>query len=153
MGIVSCFQAAKARTNLNKMNPLLTNQKVLIWLCAHSTEGVSSKPRHFYYVAFTIFVFVAYICFLAPSIAYLMKFISDDLNEALYVLIQILAIVPMINTLIIMICLRKKFIALFKQLKAIYDACKWNFLNFYLKMSALSEFLSNQMKMTTRFNF
>lgn len=112
------------------MKPLYTNKQALIWLCAYSNDEPSEKRHAFAYIAFTMFVMGTYICFLSASIAYLIKFAMIDLNETLYVLIQILAALPMMKALIIMIFLRKKFAALFERLATIYDACNGNSLLF-----------------------
>lgn len=114
------------------MTPLLTNQKVLIWLCAHRANEIQNESHRTRYTAFTVFVFTSHLCFLIPSIAYLERVITTDLYEALYVLIQIFAILPMIKALIIMISLRKRFTELFKKLSAIYVASKTFMIYFVL---------------------
>lgn len=108
------------------MRPLQSNQRMLIWLCAYSTEGTDDKHRNSAHVAFTAVVFATYVCFLGASIAYWLKFATVDLSETLYATIQITAALPMIKALIIMIFLRHKFKALFESLAKIYDASKWH---------------------------
>lgn len=105
---------------MERVEPLLTNKTALIWLCAYETD----KKTNFAHVAFTVFVFATYFCFLSASIAFLWKFITIDFIETLYVLIQILAALPMMKALIIMIVLRQKFRSLFENLTSFYDACK-----------------------------
>lgn len=106
------------------MKPLYTNKQALIWLCAFSNDGNPDKWSNSAHIAFTMFVMGTYICFLGAGIAYFHKFATIDLNETLYVLIQILAALPMMKALIIMIFLRDKFTTLFESLTAIYNACK-----------------------------
>lgn len=106
------------------MTPLYTNKQALIWLCAYSRDESSSDRTNFAHIMFTTFVIGTYVVFLSASIAYFFKYASIDLNETLYVLIQILAALPMMKALIIMIFLRDNFTTLFKSLTAIYNACK-----------------------------
>lgn len=106
------------------MKPLNTNKQALIWLCAYSSDEPADKQSTFAHIIFTIFVIGTYVCFLSASIAYFLKYATIDLNETLYVLIQILAALPMMKALVIMIFLRDKFTTLFESLAAIYEACK-----------------------------
>lgn len=105
------------------MKPLYTNKQALIWLCAYSNDGDPTRRPAYVYIIFTMFVIATYICFLSAGIAYLVKFATIDLNETLYVLIQILAALPMMKALIIMIFLRDRFRTLFESLTTIYDSC------------------------------
>lgn len=106
------------------MKPLYTNKQALIWLCAYSSDETPDKRSTLAHIIFTMFVIGTYVCFLSASIAYFIKYATIDLNETLYVLIQILAALPMMKALVIMIFLRDKFTTLFESLAAIYDSCK-----------------------------
>lgn len=119
------FKAAIQKFVRKSMKPLYTNKQALIWLCAFSSDETPNGKSTFAHISFTMFVMGTYVCFLGASIAYFIKYATIDLNETLYVLIQILAALPMMKALVIMIFLRDKFTALFESLTAIYDACKW----------------------------
>lgn len=106
------------------MKPLNTNKKALIWFCAYSTDETPNKRSRYAHIAFTAFIIGIFVSFLIASSAYFNKFVAIDLNEAFYVLIQMMNALPMMNALIIMIFLRDKFTALFESLTGIYKTCK-----------------------------
>lgn len=107
------------------MKPLITNQRILIWMCAYPTKRTDDIFQRLSHILFSIFVFLTNISCFTASIAYFLKYATSDLNETLYATIQIAASFPMITVSLMIFFLRNKFKALFENLNKIYDHSKY----------------------------
>lgn len=106
------------------MKPLLTNLRVLIWLCACPFDESASNPKRLAYITFTSIVIVLNICVIISSIVYSIKFIHIDLEMSLFAFSQIFSFIcssymAILNPLF----LRRKIMNIFNKLYEIYDSC------------------------------
>lgn len=95
-------------------------QQVLNWLCVcPANEGTQFQVIH---IIFSFGVLATFLCALASSIVFCIKFASTNLEQALYVLFVIAALTTEIIANIIMFVLQSKLMGIFGQLSEIYEA-------------------------------
>lgn len=106
------------------MNPLITNQWVLTWLCvcpAHESTSVKKKVA---YVAFTLMVFIANLSALAATLTFITKFVFVDLKNSLFAFIITVGYTGIVYIMVFSLLLRHKINAIFVELSEIYKASK-----------------------------
>lgn len=108
-----------------KMSPLITNQRVLMWLCVCPAPEPTSARKKANYVAFTSMIFIANISALAATTTFFINFISIDLEVSLMALIGIVGFFAIAYIMIVALLFRHKINALFDGLAEIYKASKW----------------------------
>lgn len=106
------------------MKPLLTNQKVLMWLCIYPVNENASKFVKLARVAFTFLVIITELFGLIASVVFFMKFFSVDLEKSLYTIFQIVALISNLYMFVVLCGYRYKIIDVFKHLTEIYNASK-----------------------------
>ena len=106
------------------MEPLLTNQRVFMWLCLLPATENTRKWKKRAYAAIALAMIVADLAIFLASIMYMLKFKSTDSEGMFYVLYDILAATAMANTIIAAFVFRQKIPPLFEKLTEIYGECK-----------------------------
>lgn len=104
------------------MTPLKTTKRVLTWLCVYPTDKLTSKWKKMGFFMFSLICFVLNLNGLAASAAYFLKYVSDDLESALYALFQTDSLTAIAYTHILLLLSRREIIAIFENLFKIYDA-------------------------------
>lgn len=105
------------------MKPFATSQRVLTWFCICSDEN-TTKWQKFAHVSFTMFV--AMFVFIAALMAgtYGFKYISIDLEEALYAIFPFFGLLSGVYIIIIAFFSTTKINAIFETLSVIYKDSK-----------------------------
>lgn len=106
------------------MEPLVTNRRVMTWLCMCPAEKSASKKERIFYVAFAFTVTTTSLIFLLASVVYVMKYLLIDFEPSLYALFQAVAEVAMMNLVFVAFLMRHQIEAVFTQLSKIYRASK-----------------------------
>lgn len=100
--------------------PLETTRRVLEWICVYPT--VVSKRMKMSYAIFSVILFILNLNGMMASAAYLLKFVSTDLESALYALFQVDALTATGYTNIVLLLSRHRFVAIFDSLNEIFAA-------------------------------
>lgn len=108
-----------------KMNPLVSNQWVLMWLCVCPASESASANKKVAYVAFTLLFCITILSTVAANVTFVIKFISIDLEKSLYAFVYIIAFSGIIYVMIVALLYRHKINAIFVELSAIYKASKF----------------------------
>lgn len=112
------------KDSMKAMKPLECNYRALIWLCVNPNEKNVSRWLKAIRITFALSVFVANSCAVIASIAFFSTFVSIDLEESLYSLLQIAAYIFVVYASIATFVTRRKFHKIFKDLSEIYEKCK-----------------------------
>lgn len=107
-----------------KMKPIKTNQQVLTWLCVCQADETISKRKRMAHIFFASFIFSANFILIPISVAYFLRFVSVDLEQALYALFQLSGMLGMTYMMIAAFILRHEINDLFGKLADIYNNCK-----------------------------
>lgn len=108
------------------MQPLSTNQRVLMWLCVCLSEEGGKRSRYWEkWVHFVFFLSVVSILtfYVASSIAYFVTFSSDELKESLHGIYQATAVLTVLYMIFTALILRNKISTMFRKLEQIYKEC------------------------------
>lgn len=109
------------------MRPLVTNQRVLMWLCVCPPDELTKKWQKRVYIIFSVSVFLANLIGLAASLAYFYQFLSIDLEKSLCTVSQIAATISTVYAGIYLFLSRHKITKLFAKLLEIYKQSKFTF--------------------------
>lgn len=115
------------------MKPLVTDQRVLTWLCLLPPKGNISKGRKRLFILLVLGIIIANLTVFSSSLMYVIKYASIDLQETLVGLCQTIGVIPMTNSIGIAFMLRHKIPPVFEKLSEIYDKC----MNLYFYISKL----------------
>lgn len=107
------------------MKPLKTSQQVMTWLCMCSADESISKMKRIFYAGFTLIVLSLAFLGLLTSIGFLVKYASDDLENALYAIFQVGAYAAMLNSIIVGLINRHRIATIFIELSKLYSASKY----------------------------
>lgn len=107
------------------MKPLLSIQRSMIWACFCRENENEDKWRKRAYILFscTSIVFSAFA--FGVSVAFLVKYLSIDLEESLYAVFQIFAAILMIYTFIVGFFSKNQINVIFKSLAELHSECKF----------------------------
>lgn len=120
-------------TSCQRMKPLVTNRRVLTWLCVHPADETTSKFEKISYFIFSLIVFSGILSSLIASIAFFYKYVKVDLEVALYAVSQIAAASSVLYAIIMTLFSRPGITDVFKRLTIIYNESKSkNYLRFLL---------------------
>lgn len=123
---------------------MLTKLKaVMTWLCilpATSSLSFASKALH---VIFALVIFTVNACCVIASFAYIVKFISDDLEGSLFALIIACGLGSTAYVLAIATIKRYEMAKICQMLSAIYTKCKWSSVH---RLATFSQIHYNWMK-------
>lgn len=106
------------------MRPLVTNRRVLTWLCVCSADEYTTIKPKMLYVSITIIVFVAILSAFAGTLAFVLKFFSVDLEASLLGFLPNVAYASGVYGMIVSFIIRKKINAIFDELMLIYNKSK-----------------------------
>lgn len=104
------------------MKPLPTTRRVFSWFCVYHDKA-STKWQKLAHISFTSIVFVFLITASISSIGYIFKTISISIEDSLYAVPQISAVVIIKYSLIAMYFSRDEFHRIFHNLSDIYEKC------------------------------
>lgn len=102
------------------MKPMATNQKVLTLVSILPCDEKASTWTKVISVIFPVVVLIAHLWSIVSSAQYFSKFMSDDLDSALFAVLTICGHVNMAYMFIIAHFLRHRINAIFMSLTAIY---------------------------------
>lgn len=107
-----------------KMEPLLTNQRVMMWLCMCPANESTSKSKIMIYTGCTfIVVTVTSLCLLFSG-SFVVNYLSIDFERSLYAVFQVSGEAAMLNLIFVGFFMRNRINAIFTQLSEIYVASK-----------------------------
>lgn len=106
------------------MNPLSLNRKILIWLCVCPRESEENSRQKIERYIFTCTVILASILTFTSSLAFFLKFVSTNLESALYASSVVIAILGALYINLIALFTRKKITLIFTNLSQLYDSSK-----------------------------
>lgn len=113
------------------MDVLATSKQVLSWLSLYVADGDIDKRKAISYICVSFMTLISNASLVLCSALYISKYISNDLEEALYACGQLIAFLSSTYMLLIAFILRKKITAIINELAAIYETCK--LLLFFIK--------------------
>lgn len=105
---------------LGNMKPFTTDQRILTWLCVIPAPQNTSMWKKQVYTALALSLMLANLSNLSSSVMFIVKFLSINLQAALIALHQVLATIPMANTIIMAFFYRHKIPPVFDKLTHIY---------------------------------
>lgn len=105
------------------MKPLVTNQRVLTWLCVYIPETKTSKIKQLAYFTFSIIVFSGILSSLIASVAYFRKYVLINVETALYAASQIAAASSILYAIVMTYFSRNGITKIFQTLRGIYKKC------------------------------
>lgn len=114
----------QSRKKSEAMRPLETNQLLLTWLYAFPPDESSIKWKRIVHFVFSSGVLIAHFLSVMAGGTFIFKFVSIDLEEAIFALFHTIAACNMFYQSIVIVLLRHKFTAIFKDLSTIYDKSK-----------------------------
>lgn len=103
------------------MNPLKSLQKWLKLLCVFPITDAKITLNKIWCISFTFIIFCGNLFAVIASAAFIIKYISSDLQRSLYALFQFGSFFIMFYTMVIVFFMRKKIIEIFEKLSEIYD--------------------------------
>lgn len=105
------------------MKPLVTDQRIMTWLCLLPAKENISKGRKGVSLLLVLGIIVANLTVISSSSMYVIKYASVDLQETLVGLCQAIGVIPMTNSIVIAFVHRHKIPPIFEKLSEIYDKC------------------------------
>lgn len=102
------------------MIPLKRTKQVLTWLCVYPADKSASKSTRLKHIVFSSVLFILNLNGLAASAAYFLKFVSNDLESALYALFQTDSLTAIAYTNIVLLLSQHKIVPVFEGLTQIY---------------------------------
>lgn len=136
----------KFENKVIKMRPLELNRRILIWMCVYPCDENTTRWKRLAYILFSILIFVLNAIGLIFSTAYFIKYVSIDLEQSLFALLQAVGEANMVYILIITFILRHKITAMLKSLSKIYDMCKEDAHFFFFWTKITSQKLTSILK-------
>lgn len=106
------------------MQPLETNCRILVWMCVYPCDENTTIWMRSAHILFSVFIFVMNTTGFVFSGAYFVKYVSIDLEQSLFALLQTVGEANMLYILAITFILRHKITAMMRSLSRIYDMCK-----------------------------
>lgn len=106
------------------MNPLKTNQLILTWFGASPSHESLSKWIRIARCMFTLSVIIANFLSVFAGVLFILKFISINLEEAIFALFHTIAYSNMLYQSVMIVVLRRKLTTIFEHLSKIYDKSK-----------------------------
>lgn len=106
------------------MVPLDSLQDFLTWIFINPSDETTTKNRKIMYAAIGSVVFVFQIIGFAASLAYSMKFMSVDLEESVYCIFQIIALLTGAFSFLFSCISRRKIKVIFENLSDICNKSK-----------------------------
>lgn len=103
------------------MKPLVTNQRLLMSLCAFVDDRPTRVWKRYAFVLFTVLVFVGNVSVTISSAIFVWKHLSTDLEQSLCALYQVCGNTAVSCLVIIEILMRHKTTTTFERLSEIYD--------------------------------
>lgn len=108
----------------SKMKPLVTSQRVLIWLCMCSSERIASQSKKLMYAIFGLISVLSTIVGLIAAVTFVYKYMFTSLELTLYVLMNVSGGAGLLYSWAVAFTARDKVNAIFERLSLIYDASK-----------------------------
>lgn len=105
------------------MKPLEASYHVFTWLCICPTDASNEFKKIINYL-FTIIAFVTVISALFASLAFILTYLSTDLENSLCAGYQVSGSVSVLCTLIMAYTQRAKILKCFDEFQQFYDLCK-----------------------------
>lgn len=100
---------------------MLTNRLVLTWLCVCPAGEAVSKFKKCSYFLFSFIVFFGILSSLIGSITFFLKYVSNDLEVALYAVSQIAAATSVLYAIVMTLFSRQGIAHMFEKLTNIYN--------------------------------
>lgn len=107
------------------MEPLLTNRRVLRWLCGYSASETDSEWIKLAYFILTLVIFLANSTSAISSAVFVWENVSIDLEESLYAVAQVCGSSAVTYVSILIFLLRHKITATINRLSEIYNESKF----------------------------
>lgn len=107
------------------MKPLEASYHVFTWLCVCPTDSTNEFKKFKNYLI-TIIAFVIVISVLLASLAFILTYLTTDLENSLCAGNQVSGLVSALFTLIMAYTQRAKMLKCFEDFQQFYDSCKSN---------------------------
>lgn len=104
------------------MKPLETNQRVLRWFCILPSHEPASKWQKIVYITLTPTTIIAMVSIVTASAFFLLKYISIDLEMALYALFQISTCGSLLYACVVVFYSKHRIPIVFDHLADIYHS-------------------------------
>lgn len=106
------------------MKPARTTQIMLGLACAYPADQAASKAIRLMHLAIFLIVITSLNSALITSVVFFLEFISIDLEEALYTIWQISAVLNSLYAVVYLRLSQPRFKSLFDKLSKVYSLCK-----------------------------
>lgn len=121
------------------MNPLVTNRRVLTWLCIYPAREGTTRRQKRMFIAFSLVSATTIMwCFLS-GLAFFMKYVTIDLEMALQSVFILCSAFGALYVQVVLLLSRQKIKSLFDQLTDIYDKRKRSSVTLILYFVVLSQ--------------
>lgn len=106
------------------MIPLVAHQRVWTWLGLCSFDKNTSKWKEFAYFMFYFTLFLSFVGVILASVAFVMIFLSIDLEGSLHALFQVSAYTGLVYVTAVAFFVRHRITHIFEKLTVIYRKSK-----------------------------
>lgn len=106
------------------MKPLVTSERVLIWLCMCSSERTASRNKKLMYAIFGLISIFSTVVGLVAAVTFVYKYMFISLELTLYVLMNVSGGAGLLYSWAVAFAARDKVSAIFERLSMIYSASK-----------------------------
>lgn len=106
------------------MKPLTLHRQILTWLCLFSFDEDTNKWKKIGYITFGIMINAIALCGITSSVVHFLTFLSVNLEECLFSLMQIIASSSNFYGISIAFISRHKTLDIFNSLTEIFNASK-----------------------------
>lgn len=104
------------------MEPLATSRRVMTWLCMYPADVNTSKMTRILYAVCTFtsgtLIFLSFVA----SVAFIVRYLSVDLEGCLYAVFQVASQIAVLNAMIVAVFNQNRIAMIFTKLSHIYAA-------------------------------
>lgn len=106
------------------MQPLLTTNRMMMWLSMCSADQSSTQRQRIAYVAFTSAIFLVNLISFLASLTYVFTFFSTNFDNVVFSFMTMTGEFGMIYIMIVAILMKSEIVEIFKSLSTIYKTSK-----------------------------
>lgn len=107
-----------------KKEPLIKYREFLVWYSVYPADENTPKWKKCAHIMSSCLICFIHLIATECSVAYLIKYLSVDLEKSLYAILQIVACFSAFYACIVMWLTRQKVTKMFENLSKIYNKCK-----------------------------
>lgn len=108
-----------------KLNPLLTIQRMLKWLCICPMDENDASYKKILFIMWSVFSIICSSIGSTSSVRFFSKYLSTDLKASINAILPFTSTLNFLYMIINAYIVRHKIVAIFKRLSEIFEKCKY----------------------------